>query len=231
MMRRFCAYGLEFKDSDGFTHDWCTLIPDLELAEKASIHSSTGKTPEILEKGWNPRIPYDTLKKDLVDIHPTASSLKLILEKARHHANRFMKDSFKYAKDRWDKIHKPPAFKIGDLVLVPTLNFNNIKGPKKLKDYFEGPFMIKALHAPNAVQLELIGELINKHPAFPVSMIKPYSSSDKELFLLRNKPPLEIHPLLEGEEKKIVKFLKERSTRNKKEREYLVRYRNPTQED
>ncbi|MBW0506507.1 hypothetical protein O181_046222 [Austropuccinia psidii MF-1] len=29
MIRRFCAYGLEFKDSDGFTHDWCTLIPAL----------------------------------------------------------------------------------------------------------------------------------------------------------------------------------------------------------
>ncbi|MBW0499355.1 hypothetical protein O181_039070 [Austropuccinia psidii MF-1] len=25
----FHAYGLEFKDSDGFTHDWCTLIPAL----------------------------------------------------------------------------------------------------------------------------------------------------------------------------------------------------------
>ncbi|MBW0544958.1 hypothetical protein O181_084673 [Austropuccinia psidii MF-1] len=32
MIRRFCAYGLEFKDSDGFTHDWCALIPALELA-------------------------------------------------------------------------------------------------------------------------------------------------------------------------------------------------------
>ncbi|MBW0538928.1 hypothetical protein O181_078643 [Austropuccinia psidii MF-1] len=29
MIRRFCAYGLEFKDSDGFTHYWCTLIPEL----------------------------------------------------------------------------------------------------------------------------------------------------------------------------------------------------------
>ncbi|MBW0583047.1 hypothetical protein O181_122762 [Austropuccinia psidii MF-1] len=27
MIARFCAYGLDFKDSDGFTHDWCTLIP------------------------------------------------------------------------------------------------------------------------------------------------------------------------------------------------------------
>ncbi|MBW0528933.1 hypothetical protein O181_068648 [Austropuccinia psidii MF-1] len=41
MIRRFCAYGLEFKDSDGFTHDWCTLIQALELAYKTSIHSST----------------------------------------------------------------------------------------------------------------------------------------------------------------------------------------------
>ncbi|MBW0506123.1 hypothetical protein O181_045838 [Austropuccinia psidii MF-1] len=34
MIRRFCAYGLEFKGSDGFTHDWCTLIPALKLAYK-----------------------------------------------------------------------------------------------------------------------------------------------------------------------------------------------------
>ncbi|MBW0559766.1 hypothetical protein O181_099481 [Austropuccinia psidii MF-1] len=29
MIRRFCAYGLEFKDSDGCSHDWCTVIPAL----------------------------------------------------------------------------------------------------------------------------------------------------------------------------------------------------------
>ncbi|MBW0462492.1 hypothetical protein O181_002207 [Austropuccinia psidii MF-1] len=157
MIRRFCAYVLEFKDSDAFTHDWFTLIPALELAYKASIHSSTGKTPEILEKGWNPRLTYDTLKKDLVYIHPTESGFKLILDTERHHANRFMQDSFNYPKQRWDTSHKSPYFKIGDLVLVSTLNFNNIKGPKKLNYYFAGPFMIKGLHGPNSVQVELTG--------------------------------------------------------------------------
>ncbi|MBW0525262.1 hypothetical protein O181_064977 [Austropuccinia psidii MF-1] len=39
MIRRFCAYGLELKDSDGFTHYWCTLIPTMELAYKTSIHA------------------------------------------------------------------------------------------------------------------------------------------------------------------------------------------------
>ncbi|MBW0562716.1 hypothetical protein O181_102431 [Austropuccinia psidii MF-1] len=128
MIRRFCAYGLELKASDGFTHDWCTFIPALKWEYKTSIHSSDGKTPAMLEKCWNTRLPYDTLKKDLVDIHPTASSFKLRLDKAIHHSNRCMQDYFKYAKERWDKINTTPDFKIGDLVLVSTLNFNNIKG-------------------------------------------------------------------------------------------------------
>ncbi|MBW0537274.1 hypothetical protein O181_076989 [Austropuccinia psidii MF-1] len=63
MIRRFCAYGLELKDSDGFSHDWCTLIPAPELAYRTSIHSSTGKIPAMLEKGWNPRLLYDTSKR------------------------------------------------------------------------------------------------------------------------------------------------------------------------
>ncbi|MBW0546268.1 hypothetical protein O181_085983 [Austropuccinia psidii MF-1] len=29
MERRFCSYGLEFEDYYGFTHDWCTLLPEL----------------------------------------------------------------------------------------------------------------------------------------------------------------------------------------------------------
>ncbi|MBW0518851.1 hypothetical protein O181_058566 [Austropuccinia psidii MF-1] len=183
----------------------------------------------MLEKGWNPRLTYDTLKKNLVDINSTERSLKIFLDKARHQANTCMQDSFKYAKERWEKSHKPPYFKVGDLVLVSTLNFNNIKGPKKLKNSFAGPFMIRALHGPNAVQLELTGELMNKHPSFPLGLIKPYSSSEKELFPVRNEPPLEIQLLEEVEEKKIVKVFKERRTRNKKEMEYIVRYRKPTQ--
>ncbi|MBW0465890.1 hypothetical protein O181_005605 [Austropuccinia psidii MF-1] len=153
-----------------------------------------------------------------MDIHPTARSLKITLYKERHHAKRIMQDSFKYAKQRWYKSHEPPAFKVGDLVLVSTLNFHNIKLQKKFKDSFARPFMIRALHGPNAVQLELTGELMNKHPNFPVILMKPYSSSDKEAFPLRNKPPLEIPPLEEGEEKKIVEILKERRRRNKKQK-------------
>ncbi|MBW0487371.1 hypothetical protein O181_027086 [Austropuccinia psidii MF-1] len=29
ILRRFCAYGMEYKDHEGYTHDWVTLIPDI----------------------------------------------------------------------------------------------------------------------------------------------------------------------------------------------------------
>ncbi|MBW0509503.1 hypothetical protein O181_049218 [Austropuccinia psidii MF-1] len=112
IMRRFCAYGLEFKNSDGFSHYWCTLIPAFELAYKTSTHSPTGKMPEMLEEGFNKRLPYDTLTNYLVDIYPTVRRLTIILEKARHNANRCMKYYFKYEKERWDKINKPPVYKV-----------------------------------------------------------------------------------------------------------------------
>ncbi|MBW0588943.1 hypothetical protein O181_128658 [Austropuccinia psidii MF-1] len=189
MIRRFCAYGLEFKDSYGFNHYWCTLIPALKLAYKTSVHSSTAQTPAMLEKGWNPRLPADTLRKNLIEIHPTASSFEMILYKVKHHAKQSMNDVFDYAKQKWYKSHKVPDFKVGDLALLSTLIFNNIKGPKKLKYSYVGPFFIVYLNVTNEVQVELSGELETKHPAFPVSLIKPYQQADKELFYLRNPTP------------------------------------------
>ncbi|MBW0534830.1 hypothetical protein O181_074545 [Austropuccinia psidii MF-1] len=144
----------------------------------------------MLEKDGFPDFHMILAKKDLVDINPTESSFKMMLDKARHHANIFIQDSLKYGKERWYKSHKPPNFKIEDLFLLSTLNFNNIKGPKKLKYSFAGAFMIKALHEPNTVKLELTGELMNEQPNFPISLIKPYSSSDKELSPLGNKQTL-----------------------------------------
>ncbi|MBW0493645.1 hypothetical protein O181_033360 [Austropuccinia psidii MF-1] len=107
----------------------------------------------MLEKEWNPRLLEDTLRKDLIEIHYTASSSKTMLDKVKHHAKNIMNDAFDYAKQKWDKSHKVPDFKVGDLVLVSILNFDNIKCPKKLKYYYLGPFVVVASHGTNAVQV------------------------------------------------------------------------------
>ncbi|MBW0517659.1 hypothetical protein O181_057374 [Austropuccinia psidii MF-1] len=185
----------------------------MELAYKTSVHSSTGQTPAIFKREWNPRLPADTLRKDLIDIHPTASRFKIMLDKVKYHAKKGMNDAFDYAEQKWDKSHKVPDFKVGDLVIVSTLNFNNIKGPEKLKYSYVGCFVIFALHGTNAVQVELSGELENKHPTFPVSLIKPYQPTDKELFPLRKPAPWTVPPVEQDEDKNIKKVIKERRIR------------------
>ncbi|MBW0470260.1 hypothetical protein O181_009975 [Austropuccinia psidii MF-1] len=93
MIRRICAYGLELKYSYGFPHDWCTLIPALELVDKTLVPYSKGQTPAMLDKGCTPRLPADTLRKELIDSHPTTSSFKIMLDKAKHHAKQRMNDA------------------------------------------------------------------------------------------------------------------------------------------
>ncbi|MBW0529972.1 hypothetical protein O181_069687 [Austropuccinia psidii MF-1] len=200
------------------------ITVSLELAYKTSIDASTNQTPVILEKGWNPKLAQDSLRKDLVEIHPTASRFKGMLDKARKHAIKCMEDSFVYAKDKWDKSHANLYFKVDDLVPVSNTNLNNIKVCKKCKDSFAGPFVIKAFHGRYAIEVELSEELSNKHPTFPVRLVTPYRSSDAVKFPLRNEVTQHIPPIKASGTRKITKVLKEKKLRTKKVREYLVRY-------
>ncbi|MBW0488236.1 hypothetical protein O181_027951 [Austropuccinia psidii MF-1] len=88
----------------------------------------------------------------------------------------------KYNKQRYDKTHVEPDFKEGDQVLVSTLNFNNLKGPKKMRDSFFGPFTIIKLIVKNAVEVRLTEEFSRKHQLFPVSLVKPYFYTGDDKF-------------------------------------------------
>ncbi|MBW0542351.1 hypothetical protein O181_082066 [Austropuccinia psidii MF-1] len=118
-----------------------------------------------------------------------------MLDNAKNCSVRCIEDSLAYSRDKWDKSHATPEFKVGYLVLVSTTNFNKIKGCKNLKDFFSGTFVIMSLHGENAVEVELSVELSNKHPNFSVILIKPYKSSDSEKFPLRKKVPHHILPV------------------------------------
>ncbi|MBW0535318.1 hypothetical protein O181_075033 [Austropuccinia psidii MF-1] len=43
ILRGFCAYGMEYKDHEGYTDEWATLLPAVQLAYNTSQHSTTGK--------------------------------------------------------------------------------------------------------------------------------------------------------------------------------------------
>ncbi|MBW0489353.1 hypothetical protein O181_029068 [Austropuccinia psidii MF-1] len=142
ILRRFCAYGMEYKDHKGYTHDWVTLLPEFQLAYNTSQHSTTGESLSLVEKGWNPLLPVDHLRENILNIHPTAKDFHDMCKRACDTATRFIAEEKEYNNQRWDKSHMEPDFKEGDQVLVSTLNFNNLKGPRKMRDSFVGPFTI-----------------------------------------------------------------------------------------
>ncbi|MBW0500652.1 hypothetical protein O181_040367 [Austropuccinia psidii MF-1] len=65
IIRRFCAYGMEYKDHEGY--DWVTLLSAAQLAENTSQHSTTGKSPSLVEKGRNTLLPENAIEVKLTE--------------------------------------------------------------------------------------------------------------------------------------------------------------------
>ncbi|MBW0482610.1 hypothetical protein O181_022325 [Austropuccinia psidii MF-1] len=124
-----------------------------------------------------------------------------------------------------------PDFKEGDQVLVSTLNFSNIEGPKKMRVLFVRSFTIIKLIVKNEVEVRLKEEFSRKNPVFPVSLVKPYFQTEEDTFPSRRKNPtppaiveVEDSP---GSVKKIIKARKIRLN-GKDQRQYLVRFKDQT---
>ncbi|MBW0590033.1 hypothetical protein O181_129748 [Austropuccinia psidii MF-1] len=222
---------MEYKDHEGYTHDRVTLLPAVQVAYNTSQHSTTGKPPALVEKGWNPLLPVDDLKKNILTIHPTAKDFHDMWKRACDTAAKCIAEAKDYNKQRWDKTHMEPDFKEGDKVLVSTLNFNNLKGPKKMRDSFLGPFTIIKLIGKNAVEVKLTEEFSRKHPVFPVSLVKPYFQTEEGKFPSRKKiltPPEIVE--LEDSPGPVSEINRERKIRlnGKDQRQYLVRFKNQT---
>ncbi|MBW0460363.1 hypothetical protein O181_000078 [Austropuccinia psidii MF-1] len=204
ILRRFCAYGMEYNDHERYTHYWVTLLPAVQLAYNTSQDSTTGKSPSLVEKGWNPLLPVDHLKKNLLTIHPTAKDFHDMWKRACITTSKCIAEAKEYNKQRWDKSNMEPGFKEGNQVLVC---------------------------GENAVEVKPTEEFSRKHPVFPVSLVKPYFQTEEDTFPSRNKNPTppEIAEV-EDSPGPVKKIIKARNIRlnGKYQRQYLVRFKNQT---
>ncbi|MBW0594048.1 hypothetical protein O181_133763 [Austropuccinia psidii MF-1] len=142
IIRRFCAYGMEYKDHEG------------------EITPTGGKRMESLTA-------CGSLEKNILTIHPTSKDFHDMWKKTCDTTARCTDEEKEYKNQRYDKTHKEPDFKEGDQVLVSILNFNNLKVQKKMRDSFVGPFTIIGLIGKNAVEVKLTEEFSRKYPFFP----------------------------------------------------------------
>ncbi|MBW0521931.1 hypothetical protein O181_061646 [Austropuccinia psidii MF-1] len=159
----------------------------------------------MVEKGRNPLFTVDHLKKNLLSIHPKSKDFHDMCKRACDTAAKCIDEAKEYNKPRYEKTQMEPDFKEGDQVIVSTLNFSNIEGPKKKKDSFLGPFTIIKLIGRNAVE------------------------TGEDMLPSRNKTQTP-KDMVEVEDfhdpvKKIIKARKIRPNGND-QREYLVRFKN-----
>ncbi|MBW0482099.1 hypothetical protein O181_021814 [Austropuccinia psidii MF-1] len=124
-------------------------------------------------------------------------------------AARCIAEAKEYNKQRWDKSNMEPSFQEGDQVLLSKFNFNNLKGPKTMRDSFVGPFAIIKLIGKNEVEVKFTEEFSRKHPVFP-------TTTPPEIVEVNDSP---------GPVKKIIKARKIR-LHGKDQRQYLVRFKN-----
>ncbi|MBW0558721.1 hypothetical protein O181_098436 [Austropuccinia psidii MF-1] len=197
-----------------------------------TIHNSTtGNASALVEKGWNPLLPVDHLKTNLPTIKPTAKNFHEMWKRACDTAAKSIAEANEYNKQRWDKSNMEPDFKEGDQVLVSTLNCNILKGPKKMRDSFVGPFIIIKLIGINAVEVIFTEEFSRKHQVFPVSLFKPYFQKEEYKFPFRKKNPTPPE-IVEVEESPgtVQKIMQARKIRinGKDQRQYLVRFKSQT---
>ncbi|MBW0503313.1 hypothetical protein O181_043028 [Austropuccinia psidii MF-1] len=80
ILRRLCAY--------------------VQLAHNTSQHSTTGKLPSLVEKGWTLLLPVDHLKKNHLLIHPTAKDFPDMWRNACDTAAKFIAEAKEYNKQR-----------------------------------------------------------------------------------------------------------------------------------
>ncbi|MBW0470890.1 hypothetical protein O181_010605 [Austropuccinia psidii MF-1] len=230
IIRRVFGYGMEYKDHEGYMHDWITLLSSVQLAYN-SQHSPTVKSPSLVEKGWNHLFPVDHLKKKFLTIHPKAKDFHNMWNRACDTASKCIAEAKEYNKKMYDKTHMKPDFKEGDQVLVSTLNFNNLKQPEKMRDSFVGPFTIIKLIGKNEVEVRLTEGFSMKHPVFPVSLVNPSFQKGEDRFPSRN---MEYTPQdvvkVEDSPFPVKKIINARKIRlnGKDQRQSLVRFKNQT---
>ncbi|MBW0485703.1 hypothetical protein O181_025418 [Austropuccinia psidii MF-1] len=103
-------------------------------------------------------------------------------KKAFDTAAKCIAEAKEYNKQRWEKSHMEPDFKEGHQVLVSTLNFSNLNGPKKRRESFVGTLTIIILIGKNEVEGKITEEFSRNHPVFPVSLVKPYFQTEGNKF-------------------------------------------------
>lgn len=129
-------------------HSWEEYLPQVLLAYRSSIHSTTGFTPNFLTFGRDVTLPLkaviarpDEEEKSYEDVHEFVKDLHQKMKYAHDVARTNLKRNTQYQKRHYDVKSKTRSFNIGQAVWLSDLT-RKIGVCHKLSPKWKGPFII-----------------------------------------------------------------------------------------
>jgi len=155
--------------------NWAALLPMAEFAYNNSVTVGNGMTPFFANYGYHPAA-IDPPREEPLNPASTvyAHWMQTIHEDARQGIEDAQERMRRYA-DPTRK--KPPAYQVGDLVMLNGRNIRTRRPTKKLDHKNHGPFQVEKIVSPLAVRLTLPRRW-KIHNVFHVSLLEPYRTSE-----------------------------------------------------
>jgi transposase InsO family protein len=192
---------------DYYQQDWDEWLPMLNFAAAALPHDSTGVSPFLMERGFEPRTSFDwkdasppvNLKID----RQAAQALAHRMEEIWKHAKANMEHAQQQQKSQADKHRQEVDFKIGERVMVITKDWNLGRPSPKLGDQLAGPYPIIAKEGAS-YRLQL-PDSIKVHPVFaPEKLRKAATREPLPGQVPDPQPPIEVDNQEEWEVQEIL---------------------------
>ena len=204
-------------------NDWKRLLPMAEFAYNNSTTTGNGMSPFYANYGFHPVAGGPALSEPLNPastayghwmraIHDEA---RIGLEEARERMRRYTNPERK----------EPPAYQMGDLVMLNGRNIKTRRPSRKLDHRHHGPFQIEKIISPLAVRLTLPRKW-KVHNVFHVSLLEPYRTSEHRAPPDPSKVLREADDIEQSEEYDVDEVMAsaEHGRGNKKRILYLVRW-------
>jgi len=203
--------------------DWVRLLPMAEFAYNNSVTVGNGMSPFYANYGFHP------VAMDLASTEPLNPASKVYT----HWMHTVHDESRKGLEEAQERIRRytepnrktPPAYQVGDLVMLSGRNIKTRRASKKLDHKNYGPFQIEKIVASLAVRLTLPRKW-KIHNVFHVSLLEPYRTSEHRAPLDPAKVLREADDIEQSEEYDVEEVMSsvERSRGNNKRILYLVKW-------